>query len=595
MTSEDSYLLEFELGEVISDTTFIHQIDSGTIFFRENDVLWLQYEGAKTEVKLLGGFRNSMMAAQGDSIYYGSNWKRKIYRAVFKPPGQIETYYVRDLIKGENIHQGGMCSIVKNEKLFVYRMCDDPIRDRIHIDVPKDTLEWAELKGLHGGKAIFRHITNQSILPSVKQMGTNGVLLSCFRGTPRRFLELLNSRNDMTEYYAPWGSPAVNYGAYVYMTNGTSLFVIGPVEVKMLPPLHFQNVSCFHIAGIHEGILVGRAKCKKTGKYRLVTTELPYDYMMEARPVLTTYSERTTIPIDDRSIEFTSKFLTEFTVKSIRGEGAFGCVFEAVNNYDEWEYAVKRVAVDVGAVKFALNEVKAMAKLNHPNIIGYNSTWVETPPKGWQVDADLELLQKLGSTKRFIGKFNDGCAFIYIQMQLAKLSLSDWLHKHQDQSDRKLQRMKAWFKQIVCAVDYIHKEGLIHRDLKPNNILIVEANHLKLCDLGVARERKFDEGPDTGISGTWGGTMLYMSPEQVRCLLRSRNSMILGHQSTDKSCFNEVINLLSRKQPIHVIFKAFRYSSKSDVFTLGLILAELCLVMSESARWEVFLIWKVAL
>ncbi|GMR38257.1 hypothetical protein PMAYCL1PPCAC_08452, partial [Pristionchus mayeri] len=106
--------------------------------------------------------------------------------------------------------------------------------------------------------------------------------------------------------------------------------------------------------------------------------------------------------------------------------------------------------------------------------------------------------------------------------------------------------MKAWFKQIVCAVDYIHKEGLIHRDLKPNNILIVEANHLKLCDLGIARERKFDEGADTGITGTWGGTMLYMSPEQ-----------------------------------------AFRYSSKSDVFTLGLILAELCLVMSESARWEV--------
>ncbi|GMS86334.1 hypothetical protein PENTCL1PPCAC_30519, partial [Pristionchus entomophagus] len=66
----------------------------------------------RVEVKLLGGHRYSIMAAQEDSIYYGSNWKRKIYRAVFKAPDAIETYYLRDMIKGENLHQGGMCSLV---------------------------------------------------------------------------------------------------------------------------------------------------------------------------------------------------------------------------------------------------------------------------------------------------------------------------------------------------------------------------------------------------------------------------------------------------------------------------------------------------
>ncbi|GMS78204.1 hypothetical protein PENTCL1PPCAC_378, partial [Pristionchus entomophagus] len=232
----------------------------------------------RLKVKLLGGYRYSIMAAHGDSIYYGSNWKRKIYRAVFMAPDVIETYYLRDMIKGENLHQGGMCSLVSDGKLYVYRMCDDPFRDRKPVDIPVDTLKWLELKGLHGETAIFRKITNEPILPSVMNMGKKVVVLSCYRGTKRRFMEVLNSVNDMSEFYAPWGSPALVKRSYVYLTNGKSIFVIDPVTSKMLPPLHFWDVYCFHIAGINDGTLIGRGKCKKSGKYHLMTAQLPHEY-----------------------------------------------------------------------------------------------------------------------------------------------------------------------------------------------------------------------------------------------------------------------------------------------------------------------------
>ncbi|KAF8360942.1 hypothetical protein PRIPAC_87865 [Pristionchus pacificus] len=250
----------------------------------------------------------------------------------------------------------------------------------------------------------------------------------------------------------------------------------------------------------------------------------------------------------EESNGFSSTFVNDYDVKSIRGHGGFGYVFEAANKHDQWIYAVKRIAVDKKDLERGRREAQSMVRLEHPGIVRYFHSWVEQPPEGWQHEADARLLESIGWSGDRL-KFNEGCVFIYIKMQLCGESLANWLENNQEQSTRVPARMRAWFRQIVAAVGYIHDCNIIHRDLKTSNILFMDEDYLKVCDLGIATERFVNDDEETAFSRTSIGTNLYQSPEL-------RDSLA--------------------------------YSSKSDVFALGLILAELCMAMTDFEREEIF-------
>jgi serine/threonine-protein kinase len=66
--------------------------------------------------------------------------------------------------------------------------------------------------------------------------------------------------------------------------------------------------------------------------------------------------------------------------------------------------------------------------------------------------------------------------------------------------------------QVARALDYIHYRGILHRDIKPGNIMISRQGGVKVMDFGIVQDRRFDDLTQTG---TGIGTPAYMSPEQI--------------------------------------------------------------------------------
>ncbi|KAK7074813.1 hypothetical protein SK128_001823 [Halocaridina rubra] len=88
--------------------------------------------------------------------------------------------------------------------------------------------------------------------------------------------------------------------------------------------------------------------------------------------------------------QFTSRYQSDFKPIQCLGRGGFGVVFQVFNKLDENEYAVKRITLPAkeASAERVKREVRALAKLNHTNIVRYYNSWLETPPHGWQDEAD---------------------------------------------------------------------------------------------------------------------------------------------------------------------------------------------------------------
>uniref|UniRef100_A0AAY4EMK5 non-specific serine/threonine protein kinase n=1 Tax=Denticeps clupeoides TaxID=299321 RepID=A0AAY4EMK5_9TELE len=184
----------------------------------------------------------------------------------------------------------------------------------------------------------------------------------------------------------------------------------------------------------------------------------------------------------------------ELDFESVRqiGKGGFGRVFKARRKLEKRDYAVKVVR----RTEKAEREVGALADLQHENIVRYYTCWIEETQ--YKHDgSDTYSTSSSGSDKTL------------------RVCIDEW-NSHRNPQRR--QDSLHFIHQIMRGVEYIHSKNLIHRDLKPPNILFGNENNgkqVKIGDFGLvtASDNDNDEGLLERTKRT--GTRSYMSPEQM--------------------------------------------------------------------------------
>merc|ERR1712098_138563 len=129
------------------------------------------------------------------------------------------------------------------------------------------------------------------------------------------------------------------------------------------------------------------------------------------------------------------------------------------------------------------------------------------------------MLMKLQAEDRIVRLYDhekvDSEDLLYVIMEKGDTDLATLLKKYSNRREITPAMIKHYWTEMLHAVSVIHKRGIIHKDLKPANFLLV-AGRLKLIDFGIASAVQSDKTSVT-IDNQM-GTFNYMSPESIQDL-----------------------------------------------------------------------------
>src|SRR6187399_330058 len=173
---------------------------------------------------------------------------------------------------------------------------------------------------------------------------------------------------------------------------------------------------------------------------------------------------------------FRSQIIGKYKILSTIGSGGFGTVYLAEDTWIDKKVALKvphKQGVDFGEL---LREPRLLASLNHPNIVA------------------ILTAEKQENIFFIVMEYVRGDTLETVISRDGKLDLA---------------RTLDYTCQICNALDHAHQQGVIHRDLRPGNVLVTEGGVAKVADFGTSRFIEIAAHGTTVI-----GSPPYMAPEQ---------------------------------------------------------------------------------
>lgn len=199
--------------------------------------------------------------------------------------------------------------------------------------------------------------------------------------------------------------------------------------------------------------------------------------------------------------------IARFAIKAALGQGGFGTVYRAYDPILDREVALKVPRPGAKGAERLVREARAAAPLRHPNIVAV-----------YEAGADGDEL--------------------YIATEFVEgRTLAD----EAEQKPVDPHVASEWVKSLAEGLDYAHQERIVHRDVKPQNIMIGVSGRAQLMDFGLASSVR-DEERDAGISGT----PAYMAPEQAR-----GETEKIGPSADQYSLGAVLYELLTGSKPFH--------------------------------------------